>query len=178
MRRLITFALALVLASAVQAQTLQRERHDHTIYIVAGSADQLDRFHEDVGSRWQGGRLLEKDSGRGVAHYWAFSERTAPQAREFIFGSMLSGLKLDMKAYDEKQSFPTERSELDSIAIGCGFESDPFFITPLRELQIRRVADVTQDKAECAVRKLDASAELSGLPRAPIGSETLSEERG
>jgi hypothetical protein len=95
---LLAIASALLVFAGEPASTLQRERHEDTIYIVRGTADQLSRFQNDVGSRWEGGKLLTKDDAQGVYRYWAYPNRTAPQAREFMFGALMSGLMLDMIA--------------------------------------------------------------------------------
>ena len=142
---------------------LQRQHHDDTIYTVRGTAEQLAHFQADVGSSWKGGTLLTKDDG--LYRYWAFPDRTAPQAREFMFAAMRSGLFLDIIAYDERISFRAERTSLDQLAVSCGFASDPFFITPAGELKI------TFDAADagairCANDKLHAS-ELRNMIKAP-----------
>ena len=136
MNPFLTLTAAFLGFAGDPTSTLQRERHEDTIYIVRGTADQLSRFQNDVGSRWAGGKLLTKDDAKGLYRYWAYPNRTAPQAREFMFGALMSGLMLDMIAYDERLPFRAERSALDEVAIGCGLTRDPFFITPDGELQV------------------------------------------
>jgi hypothetical protein len=168
--------VALALAAALQSSVIQRQAHDHTIYTVRGSADQLAKFQDEIGSRWSGGTLVSKDEKNGQYRYWALSERTAPQAREFMFGSMMSGLKLDIEAYDERQSFPAERAELDSIALGCGLSVDPFFITPKRELRVGPYPGVSFESVDCMLGKLKSSTVLSGIPTGFVGAEAPREK--
>ncbi len=150
------FAAAAVIGLLAQtpAAELERERHDDTIYIVHGTRDQLARFDTDIAARWMGGKLLAKDNDQGAYSYWAFPDRTAPQAREFMFGAMSAGLALDILEYDERKSFPAERSTLDEIAISCGFRHDPFFVTPVGELKVTFSAVDGEQLANCVTRKL------------------------
>lgn len=170
--------LAFVLTSAGSPHSIQRQRHDHTIYIVHGSREQLARFDAEVASSWQGGVLLRKDESKGEYHYWAYGERTARQAREFMFGSMGFGLKLDIEAYEEKQSFPAERAELDAIAGRCGFGTDPFLITPRRELRVAPKLPVSQKSIDCARSAIKASTILRSLPLIFVGSVSAPERGG
>jgi hypothetical protein len=165
------FTSALALVAGTQAQSLQREAHDHTIYTVQGSAEQLRKFQSEVLSQWQGGVLLNRDEDQGVYRYWAFSERSAPQARTFIFGSMMLGLKLDIQAYEEQQFFPAERSALDDIASSCRFARDPFFITPTREIRLSFRPNQRFQMIDCAMGKLRASKLLKGLKTVSIGNK-------
>jgi hypothetical protein len=175
--RLLALGLAFALSAADQPQAIQRLPHDDTIYTVHGSADELTKFNTEVGSKWQGGTLLSKDAGKGEYRYWAYGERTAPEAREFIFGSMRSGLKLDIEAYDERQYFPAERSELDAIALKCGFQTDPFFITPQRELRVAPEPTVSFESVDCMLSALKTSKTLRALPTGFVGSVAV-QERG
>ncbi len=172
----ILLALTIALVAGAEPQTFQRQVHDHTIYTIQGSADQIAKFQNEVASQWEGGILLSKDEKKGQYRYWAFSERTAPQAREFMFGSIMSGLKLDIEAYDEQQHFSAERSGLDAIALKCGFTVDPFFITPQRELRVGPAPGATFEAVDCALRELKASNTLSELPMGFVGSEAPAEK--
>ena len=157
---------ALLFVRGEPTATLQRTRHDDTIYIVAGTADQLSRFQAETGLHWKGGRLLTKDASHGVYRYWAYADRTAPQAREFIFGAMRSGLFLDMLAYDERLPFRIERSTLDQIAIGCGLAHDPFFITPVGELKVSFDPTEREQAVTCATQKLKHTSLPNVIKRA------------
>jgi hypothetical protein len=163
---LLGLALVLQVSEPVQS-AFQRQRQNHTIYMVRGSADQLKRFQSEVASSWKGGVLLADRSGPSEYHYWAFAQRTAPQGREFIFGSMMSGLQLDMETYEEKAFFPTERAALNDIVVSCSLKTDPFFITPRREIML----ESAEDNDACAERKLEASDRLKGLRRYSPASE-------
>jgi hypothetical protein len=157
----------LVQVSEPAQSAFQRQRQNHTIYTVRGSADQLKRFQSEVVSSWKGGVLLADRSVPSEYHYWAFAQRTAPQAREFIFGSMMSGLQLAMDAYNEEAFFPVERAALNEIVVSCALKTDPFFITPRREI----VLESAEDKDACAQRQLEASDRLKGLRRSSPASE-------
>ncbi|MFL6760638.1 hypothetical protein [Sphingomonas sp.] len=154
MSHILAIASALLLLSGEPTSTLQRQRHDDTIYIVRGTVDQLTRFQTDIASHWDGGRLLTKDDAEGLYRYWAYPDRTAPQAREFMFGAMRSGLFLDIIAYDERLPFRGERSALDAIATGCGLIHDPFFITPMGELKVSFDTAEPPQAVSCATKKL------------------------
>ena len=158
MNHLIATASALLYVVGDQTPTLQRERHDDTIYIVRGTADQLSRFETEIGSQWKGGRLLTKDEAQGIYRYWAYPSRTAPQAREFMFGALMSGLNLDMIEYDERLPFRSERTSLDDIANSCGLTRDPFFITPVGELQVSFDPAEKKEAVACAQDKLHRTA--------------------
>jgi len=147
--------LALLFLAAEPAASLQRQPHDDTIYLVRGTADQLSRFQNEIGLRWQGGKLVGKDEAQGVYRYWAYPDRTAPQAREFMFGAMRLGLFLDILAYDERLQFRGERATLDEIATGCGLTHDPFFITPSGELEVSFDAAEAPRAVSCATQKLE-----------------------
>jgi hypothetical protein len=140
------------LGVAIPATTLQRDMHDDTIYVVRGGADQLVRFENDVGLGWKGGRLLKKENG--TYYYWAYPDRTAPQARELMFGAMASGLTLDVQDYDQNSWFPAARTTLDNIAISCGFRKDPFFVTPAGDLQVVFDGHGSPKAIECARQKV------------------------
>ena len=159
-------ALALLLLTGEPTSTLQRQRHDDTIYIVRGTAAQLTRFQADMASNWKGGRLLTKDDAQGLYRYWAYPGRTASQAREFMFGAMQSGLFLDIVAYDERLPFRGERTALDQIAVGCGLTHDPFFITPVGELEINFDIAEQPKAVTCATQKLKR-ASLPNVAKRP-----------
>lgn len=154
--------------------TLQRNAHDHTIYTLRGTTEQLARFEAEIGSHWRGGRLLSKSDSE--YRYWAYSERTAQQAREFMFGSMASGLNLEIEAFEEVRFFPDERAELDSIALKCGFAADPFFVTPMGELRMGPAPNATLQNVECGLENIKASNTLRPLPMLLVGSETAAEK--
>lgn len=161
--------------SGAQPQTIQRQGHDHTIYTIQGSADQLAKFEKEVGSQWKGGLLIDKENG--VYRYWAFAERTAPQAREFMFASIMSGLNLDIDAYEEQRFFPSERSELDAIATRCGFKIDPFFVTPRRELRLTPQPGDSVTSVDCALSGITASNTLRHLPMGGFVSNVTPSEK-
>jgi hypothetical protein len=68
--------------------------------------------------------------------YWAYADRTAPQARSFVFGAMRFGVELEIFSYQQDVLFPTEREQLDKVALQCGAEKDPFFLIPLEEVRV------------------------------------------
>ena len=145
---------ALVLLTG--GSTLERQSHDDTIYIVRGTSDELSQFEAEIGSHWAGGKLLTKEDGS--YRYWAYPDRTAPQAREFMFGAMQSGLYLDIIAYDERLPFRSERSALDDIATSCGLIHDPFFITPVGELKVSFDPTEPRQGVRCATEKLERTS--------------------
>ena len=174
--KLLLLALAVMLAPAAQPRPLQRQAHDHTIYIVEGSAHQLARFQNEIGAGWKGGTLLKKDEKQGKSRYWAFAQRTAPQAREFMLASMMYQLKMDMEAYEESRSFPAIRAELDALAIKCGCTRDPFFITPLSEVRVSPEPGLSFEAIDCILSGIGASDALRALPTVFVGNGPIPEK--
>jgi hypothetical protein len=156
--QILATTAALLLLIGETASTLQRQQRDDSIYIVRGTAAQLAQFQTNLGSNWRGGRLLTKDDDQGLYRYWAYSDRTASQAREFMFGAIQSGLFLDIVAYDERLSFRRERFALDGIATSCGLTRDPFFITPLGELKVSFNTADPPEAVNCATQKLERAS--------------------
>ena len=132
MRRPLATALALFSFATSSAGAQPKNALD--IYVVRGAADQLEQFQAEIGKGWQGGEFLQRLSSRIEYRYWAYPTRSAPQAREFMFGSMDYGLRLDFETYDDAKYYPNERVQLNAIASRCGLKSDPFFIEPDRTL--------------------------------------------
>jgi hypothetical protein len=163
---IIAAIAALLLATGEPATALQREHHDDSIYIVRGTTEQLTRFHSEIAANWKGGELLTRDDAQGVYRYWAYADRTARQAREFMFGAMESALFLDMVQYDERVAFRAERTTLDDIAIDCGLTRDPFFITPVGELKVSFDASDPQQAVSCATQKLQRAKMSAVVKRA------------
>jgi hypothetical protein len=164
LRHFLLAPAALFLLAAGPTTTLQRDRHEDTIYVVQGAPDQLSRFEQDVGSRWKGGKLLKREDG--TYYYWAFPDRTAPQARELMLGAITSGLLLDIREYDQSDWFAAARSTLDTIAISCGLQRDPFFISPAGELQMSFQGGTPGPAIDCARQKLKG-AELPDISKRP-----------
>jgi hypothetical protein len=156
-RPILAAAFALIFATGASATELQRQSHDDTIYIVRGSIEKLTQFQNRIGSHWRGGRLLTEDKADGLYRYWAYPDRTAGQAREFMFSALMSGLFLDIVPYDERLPFRVERSALDDIAISCGLAHDPFFITPVGELKVSFANTEPPQAVTCARQKLKRS---------------------
>ena len=129
----VASAAAFLLAPA---GTLVRLETDDTIYILNGEQADLETFDAEVSSTWTGGVLIEKDPSNGKYAYWAFADRTAQESRAFMIPAIVSGLALDIAAYDQAEAFPEQRAALDEVALSCGAEEDPFFLTPLRRVRI------------------------------------------
>ena len=128
--------IAVAFTYSSQPAKLQRQERQDTIYVVRGAPGALEAFRTKLGDNWSGGKFLSGSSKKGSLRYWAFSDRTASEAREFIMPAVFSGLQLKPEQYDEARAFPTERRVLDQIAISCGAKSDPFFIDPERDVEL------------------------------------------
>jgi hypothetical protein len=118
------------------AQNLERRDRQETIYTLRGSAEALAAFKKNVGTDWTGGAVIDADESDGALAYWAYSDRTAAEARAFMVPAIMSGLQLDFEEYKEAEQFPAERSKLDRLAVRCGAKADPFFVTPKRSVEI------------------------------------------
>ena len=132
--------IGLLLAFAAQASSLaappfERADREDTIYELSGDPEKLAEFEQSL-AEWEGGELIYSDEEEGVYVYWAYSERTAGQAREFLIPAAMSGLQLGIFRFDEDVAFPEMRAAADSIAVDCGATSDPFFIAPNGKVQI------------------------------------------
>ena len=63
--------------------------------------------------------------------------------------AIFSGLRLAIEPYDQLEEFPIERDQLDDIAIGCGAEFDPFFLTPLKSVELTVPEDTDPQLGRC-----------------------------
>jgi hypothetical protein len=143
------------------------------IYVVRGEPAQLDRFHSEIGKGWQGGKFLEPLSSKTEYRYWAFSTRTAGQARIFMFGSMNYGLRLGFETYQQATYYPTERTLLDGIVSQCRLKSNPFFIQPDRTVLLDEQKEKESSAADCIRKELNKAN--IGMPIKLLGDEGPSE---
>jgi hypothetical protein len=134
--------------ATVAGLPLERPEREDTIYVVRGEAEELEAFEEELG-KWQGGELIDEDVDAGTYTFWAYSERTASQARQFLMPAALSGLQIDVLNYDQEYAFPEIRARADSIAIECGATQDPFFIKPTGAIQLFVSDDLGEDIRAC-----------------------------
>ena len=149
-------AIALAMLLAVNAQTATaKPREPLEIYVVRGEMARLESFRADVGSVWQGGKLLEPLSSGTEHRYWAFPTRTAREARHFIFGSLNHGVQLDFEVYQEQAYYPKERAALNEVVSRCSLAFDPFFIEPDRTLVLEEERAVKSQAAGCVRAELE-----------------------
>lgn len=141
--------LAVGTATAAPPVMLQRQTREDTIYVLKGSKAALERFRTEVGNQWTGGTLVTVGSKAGFLRYWAYSDRTAVEARALMMPAVLSGLMKGVVEYSEATAFPQERRRLDGIAVGCGATVDPFFITPNRSVELSLPADASKQSRAC-----------------------------
>lgn len=157
----MTLALFQLLAAAalagVPVPTLDRPQRDETIYVLKGQITALETFHAEIASDWKGGELVSKDADKNTYRYWAYTDRTAAQSREFIMPSMIAGFELEFETYVQDAAFPSERVTLDVIATECGAKQDPFFITPLGELEFLAETNSDDGMHLCLIEKLEKS---------------------
>lgn len=168
--KLVLFALSAVssisLASCAQAKSLERQDRQDTIYDVRGDPKALKQFHADVGLPWTGGTALDDDPSDGLLSYWAYSYRTAAEARALMMPAILGGLELEPKGYSESARYPVERKKLDEIALACGAKLDPFFVTPRRTVEVTRLEGVGANVNSCLLERVRADAAMSiTIPR-------------
>ena len=130
------FAIAIALDTPQPASALKRQDRQDTIYVVRGRKHALEDFHKNVGETWTGGTRIDADSSDGVLKYWAYSDRTAVESRALMMPAILGGLQLSFEHYDETKRFPAERRKLDQIAVKCGVDADPFFVSPKRSVEL------------------------------------------
>ncbi|WP_299192439.1 hypothetical protein [uncultured Erythrobacter sp.] len=153
---------------------LQRQSHDHAIYELAGDPSLVRQFHEEIGSNWIGGELLDADEEEGIYRYWAYGWRTAPQSRSFMMPAVFLGLDLEIVAYEQTAAFPDLRSNLDEVSMGCGLSVDPFLILPNRYITFVPTLQGSQSTIsgqECVIEKLRTEARFSSEQFGFFGNE-------
>ena len=150
MRYRLTLA-ALILVSPLHVGAEPTAKLD--IYVVRGGSDALKQFKAEMARGWTGGKFLDHLSSGTEHRYWAYPTRTAPEAREFIFGSLSHGVQLDFEEYQERTYYPKERALLDAIASQCRVKSDSFFIEPDLTLVLANVA-ADSTSADCVRSEL------------------------
>lgn len=164
------------IASAQSGEPLQRQQHDHTIYILSGDPTLVAKFHENVGVEWEGGVLLEANEAEGVYRYWAYGWRTAPQARQFMMPAMFSGLDLKFETYDDAKAFPELRAELDDASLSCGMTMDAFLILPDRSVTLITSPEHIETQSEqltCLLAKIRSGEILQGESFGFLGNEAI-----
>ena len=129
------FLPIIMTATACSSGLERRERHED-IYIFHGQTTDLERLRDSVGNGWTGGKLIDYDVKARTSRYWAYSTRTASEARYVLMPAALAGLEVKIEEYDQVRWYPTERAKLDNIARDCGEKEDPYFLTPIREISI------------------------------------------
>jgi hypothetical protein len=168
--------VALAAAATAAANTpLERPTREDTIYVLHGDLQDLEAFEEALGA-WDGGELFDKDSEGGSFYFWAYSERTASQARHFIMPAAVSGLEIEIFEYDQEYAFPEIRARADEIAIGCGAAVDPFFVKPTGETQVLAENELAADLRTCLeteLRRGSSAREPSPPPANPDAGETF-----
>lgn len=142
--------IVFAVAAAAAPPTIERPEREDTIYVLHGATDELEAFTTRLGD-WEGGELIAKDLEAGTYTFWAYSERTASQARQFIMPAVFSGLVPEMLEYHQEAAFPQERAILDEIAIACRLNVDPFFISPSGEVEFRPPVQSDPDAIACAM---------------------------
>jgi len=171
----LAFHLIAAAAAVTAAPTLERPEREDTIYVLHGDLKQLETFETALGE-WEGGELIKKDPDAGAYSFWAYSERTAPQARQFIMPAAMSGLKLEVLEYDQATAYPQERTSLDEIAISCGLKEDPFFVSPTGVVQFRPGPQAAYEPVACALRRA-MDTDLFKSRFVFVGNEKVSEDK-
>lgn len=145
------------------------------IYVVRGSAAQLEQFHAEIAKDWKGGEFLGRLSSKTEYRYWAYPTRTAREARTFMFGSMEHGLRFDIEEYEEATYYAKEHALLNEIVSSCQITSDPFEILPNRILRLRADAALRSEQAKCVSAHLKKTDLGSEMTIEPIDVEARSE---
>jgi hypothetical protein len=155
-------AFAILLAIATHP-AVAKPKDPLDMYVVRGETASLERFKAELTREWRGGKFLERLSSGTEHRYWAFPTRTAPEARQFIFGSINHGVQLKFEAYDEQAYYPKERAALDAVIPRCSLASDPFFIEPDRTLVVEEESSTTARVAACIRTELDKADVRRGM---------------
>lgn len=164
--------------SAARSDELTRIDHDHTVYLLSGPPEKLAQFEAEIGSSWQGGILIGKNTDADVFTYWAFGGRTASQSREFIMPATFSGLELSFEPYEEVKLFPEYRGKLDQIALDCGLIMDPFFLSPVATIRLLWTSESDFEKNACVIEGVRKDKALAKLPIGFVGNEKMPKEEG
>lgn len=154
----VAIFLGLSIAPEPTAQSLERIPHQHTIYTLRGDELALKEFDTKIGKSWSGGLLLKDRSDDSNYVYWAYSLRSASQARAFLIPAASSNLKFEIKAYSENEFFPDKRTKLDKIASGCGAKRDPFIILPTATLALQFDVEMNVTAGTCISKKVRQSS--------------------
>ena len=139
-------ALAAVVTSVA---TLERQDRQDTVSVLSGDQAVLEKFRAEVGDRWTGGELVEGRADEGVLYYWAYSDRTAAEARALMLPAIAGGLLKGIANYSDAVAFPTERLALDEIAVKCAAKSDPFFVSPKKTVELTLPHDAKPQLRAC-----------------------------
>ena len=159
----ICFSLALCTLLFETRSTAAEPSDPLDIYVVRGDAAQLQRFDSEIAKGWLGGKFLGRLSTKSEYRYWAYSSRTASQARVFMFGSMNYGLRLDFEAYQERTYYPAERALLDEIALRCRLKSNALFIEPDRTVLVNPQA-ADKEVTDCVTTELKKAKAGADMP--------------
>ena len=164
-------AVLLAAVAFAAAPAIAAPEEPHGIYVVRGSADQLEKFHAEIGKAWRGGEFLDRLSSKTEFRYWAYPTRTAREARTFIFGSMQHGLQLDIKEYDEAAHYPKERGLLRQVASRCKIASDTFEILPNGKLRLQTGPELRPKQKQCVSDGLKSTDLLIDSSRSSLRGE-------
>lgn len=164
------FIIAMLLAPPLaDAGRLQRQNRQDTIYVIRGKVSALTAFDAKFGAAWTGGTIIDGDPSDGMLTYWAYSNRTAAEARALIIPAIVSHLQMSFEKYREADQFPVERNKLDQVALKCGVETDPYFITPKRTVEVSFLDDVDAKSRKCLLDgvRLEARLQFSTARQSP-----------
>jgi hypothetical protein len=166
--------LVIVSAPALGSPALERPHREDTIYVLQGDLPRLEAFATKM-SDWEGGELIEKDAKSKAFYFWAYSERTASQARQFLMPAAFSGLSLEIQSYDQVLAYPELRKSADTVAAACDVRVDPFFVAPTGRVRFRPAPTMSVDQSACVLKGALASQEVGPLLDI-IGNEAVADE--
>jgi hypothetical protein len=172
-RAAISWIAFLAAAAFGASSALSQPSEPLGLYVVRGSAAQLERFNAKM-KDWKGGEFLERLSSKTEYRYWAYPMRTAGEARIFMFGAMAHGLRFDIEEFDETVFYPKERASLDEFVATCRVK-DPFRIQPNRTLLIAAEPGTSFEDVDCILGELKKAHFENVMPIYFVGNEVRDE---
>ena len=152
---------------ALAEQILEQRSSDYffeneSVYLIHAAPEKIDDFNAAMVD-WEGGQVFEANAKDEYEFYWAYSFRTAPQAREFMFTAMRMGVELTIGEFDQTHFQPEVRDTLDGIEKECTANAARLFVLPDRSVFLDADDDAVVEDVRCLVAGLNESDLIPSL---------------
>ena len=135
---------------------------NETVYLIHAAPETIDDFNAAMVD-WEGGQVFEANAKDEYEFYWAYSFRTAPQAREFMFTAMRMGVELTIGEFDQTHFQPEVRDTLDGIEQECAANAARLFVLPDRSVYLDPDDDAAIEEVRCLVAGLNEGGLIRSL---------------